>query len=185
MAGIQISSFLNKVLSKQGAPRTQNMWLVEMHSGVDIVDKFFQDFTMYARDFRMPEISIDYKPLTFHGFPIPVPCNPVVNQDLTVNMYADVEGGVQQSLRAWMTKIIDIDFQGGSYLGGTRSISPSSTMRLHLLDTDMVTVTETCTLIGATIQKIGEIQFIQDAGNICTFPMQIKYVWPQYEFPEG
>ena len=185
MAGIPITSFANKVLSKEGAPRTQNMWLVEMNSGVEVVDKFFQDFTMYARDFRLPQIGLDYKNLTFHGFPIPVPCNPAVNQDMTVQMYADVEGGVQQSLRAWMTQIIDIDFQAGSYLGGTRSISPSSTMRLHLLDTDMQAITETCTLIGTTIQEIGELQFIQDAGNICMFNMKIKYVWPQYEFPEG
>ena len=183
MAGIQITSFLNKVLTQ--APRTTNMWLVEMNSGIDIVDKFFQDFTMYARDFKLPKIGLDYKDLYFHGVPIPVPCNPDLTQDMTVNMYADVDGGVQQSLRAWMTQVIDIDFQAGSYLGGTRSINASSTMRLHLLDTDMQTVTETCTLIGVTIKSIGEIGFVQNAGDIAQFPMEIKFVWPQYEFTEG
>lgn len=183
MAGIQISSFLNKVLTE--APRTTNMWQVELNSGIDIVDKFFKDFTMYARDFKLPKIGLDYKPLHFKGVPIPVPCNPNLTQDMTINMYADVVGGVQQSLRSWMTQIIDIDFEAGSYLGGTRSINKSSTMRLQLLDTDMQTVTETCTLIGVTIQSIGEIGFVQTAGDIAQFPMEIKFVWPQYEFPEA
>lgn len=183
MAGIQISSFLNKTLTT-GVPRTENMWEVEFNSGIGVVDKFFQDFTMYARDFKLPKIGLDYKDLWFKGVPIPVPCNPDLNQDMTVQMYADIEGGVQQSLRAWMSQVIDIDFEAGSYLGGTRSINKSSTMRLHLLDTDMRTVTETCTLIGATIKGIGELSFTQQKGDICTFSMDIKYVWPQYEFPE-
>lgn len=182
MAGIAITSFLNKVLTQ--APRTQNMWQVDMNTGVDVVDKFFQDFTMYARDFKLPKIGLDYKDLYFRGVPIPVPCNPDLTQDMTVSMYADVEGGVQQSLRYWMTQIIDIDFQAGSYLGGTRSLNSTSTMRLHLLDKDMETVTETCTLIAVTIKSIGEMQFIQQAGDICTFNMDIKFAWPQYEFPE-
>ena len=184
MAGIQISNFVNKVLG-DGAPRTQNMWLVEMNSGVEVVDKFFTDFTMYARDFKLPQIGLDYKELWFRGLPIPVPCNPDIKQDLQVTMYADIDGGVMQSLRSWMTQIIDIDFEGGSYLGGSRSINKSSTMRLHLLDKDMQTVTETCTLIGATIKSIGEIQFVQNKGDIAEFTMELKYVWPQYEFPEG
>lgn len=183
MAGIQISSFLNKVLTS-GVPRTTNMWLVDFNSGIEVVDKFFKDFTMYARDFKLPKIGLDYKDLPFHGVPIPVPCNPDLTQDMTVNMYADVTGGVQQSLRAWMTQVIDIDFEAGSYLGGTRSINKSSTMRLQLLDTDMVTVTETCTLIGVTIKSIGDIGFVQSAGDIAQFPMEIKFVWPQYELPE-
>ena len=183
MAGIQISSFLNKVLSANGAPRTTNMWSVELNSGIELVDKFFQDFTMYARDFKMPKIGLDYKDIWVHGVPIPVPCNPDLTQDMSVQMYADIEGGVQQSLRSWMTQIIDLDFEGGSYLGGTRSINKSSTMRLQLLDTDMETVTETCTLIGVTIKSIGEISFVQTAGDIATFNMDIKYVWPQYEIP--
>lgn len=183
MAGIQISSFLNKVLTE--APRTTNLWEVELNSGIDVVDKFFKDFTMYARDFKLPKIGLDYKDLWFHGVPIPVPCNPALTQDMTVTMYADVTGGVQQSLRAWMTQIIDIDFEAGSYLGGTRSINKSSTMRLHLLDTDMRSVTETCVLIGVTIKSIGEIGFVQNAGDIAEFPMEIKFAWPQYEFPEA
>jgi len=180
--GIPINSFLNKVLTE--APRTENMWEVELNSGIDVVDKFFKDFTMYARNFKMPEIGLKYKKLHFRSIPIPVPTSVDLNQEMTVEMYADVTGGVQQSLRAWMTQIIDIDFKGGSYLGGTRSVNAASTMRLHLLDKDMVTVTETCTLIGVTIEKIGDITFTQEESGICRFDVKFQFCWPSYEFPE-
>lgn len=182
MAGIAISTFLNKVLTV--SPMTTNMWQVSFNSGIDLVDKFFQDFTLYARDFKLPRIGIDYKLIWFRGVPIPVPCNPDLQQDMTVTMYADVEGGVQQSLRYWMNHIIDLDFENGSYLGGTRSINKASTMRLELLDKDMETVTETCTLVGVTIKSVGEITFTQNAGDIAMFPMEFKFVWPKYELPE-
>lgn len=178
--GIPITSFLNKVLTE--APRTQNMWEVEMNTGIDIVDKFFSDFTLYARNFELPQISLKYDNLHFRSIPIPVPTSVDLTQKMNVNMYADVTGGVQQSLRAWMTQIIDIDFQAGSYLGGTRSINPSSTMRLKLLDKDMTTVTETCTLIGVTIESIGGLKFSQSDSNICEFTMGIRFCWPSYEF---
>lgn len=178
--GIPITTFQNKVLTE--APRTSNMWEVEMNTGIDIVDKFFTDFTLYARDFKLPNIGLNYENLYFRSIPIPVPTSVKLNQDMKVSMYADVTGGVQQSLRAWMTQIIDIDFQAGSYLGGTRSINAASTMRLHLLDNDMTTVTETCTLHGVTIASIGELYFGQDEAKICTFDMNIKYCWPSYEF---
>ena len=178
--GIPITTFQNKVLTE--APRTSNMWEVEMNTGIDIVDKFFTDFTLYARDFKLPKISLNYENIYFRSIPIPVPTSVNLDQKLTVNMYADVTGGVQQSLRAWMTQIIDIDFQAGSYLGGTRSINAASTMRLHLLDNDMTTITETCTLYGVTIESIGELSFDQKDASICTFSMSIRYCWPSYEF---
>lgn len=184
MAGIPISSFANKVLTPQFAPRTTNLWQVEMNTGIDLVDKFFVDFTMYARDFKLPSLGLDYKPIWFRGVPIPVPCNPDIQQDMTVTLYADMDGGAQSSLRAWMNQIIDMDFSNGSYLGGTRSINKASTIRLHLLAENMIDYSETVTLVGATIKKVGEIAFVQSAGDIATFSMEFKFLWPQYELAE-
>ena len=150
-----ISGFLNTVLTND--PRTTNMWSLELHSGIDVVDKQFEDLTLYARDFKLPSRSIKYTNMYFKGVQVPVPVNPEFDNQTSFNMWADVGGKAHAALRTWQDMVIDMDFQGGSYVGGTRQLNASSTLRLNLLDKDMQTTLETVTLIGVTVAKVGSI----------------------------
>lgn len=174
-----ISGFLNTVLTND--PRTTNMWSVELHSGIDVVDKQFEDLTLYAQGFKLPSRNIKYSNIYFKGVGIPVPINPEFEQDVSFKMWADVGGKAHAALRTWQDIVIDMDFQGGSYVGGTRQLNAASTIRLQLLDKDMQTVVETVTLIGATINKVGSIAFQQQGGEICQFDVSFKYAWPEFE----
>lgn len=174
-----ISGFLNTVLTND--PRTTNMWSVELHSGIDVVDKQFEDLTLYAQGFTLPSRAMKYSNIYFKGVPIPVPITPDFEQEVSFKMWADVGGKAHAALRTWQDIIIDMDFQGGSYVGGSRQLNASSTIRLQLLDKDMQTVVETVTLIGATINKVGSITFQQQGGDICQFDVSFKYAWPSFE----
>ena len=174
-----ISGFLNTVLTND--PRTTNMWSVELHSGIDVVDKQFEDLTLYAQGFTLPSRAMKYSNIYFKGVPIPVPITPDFEQEVSFKMWADVGGKAHAALRTWQDIIIDMDFQGGSYVGGSRQLNAASTIRLQLLDKDMQTVTETVTLIGATINKVGSITFQQQGGDICQFDVSFKYAWPSFE----
>lgn len=174
-----ISGFLNTVLTND--PRTTNMWSLELHSGIDVVDKQFEDLTLYARDFKLPSRNIKYSNMYFKGVPIPVPVNPEFDNQTSFNMWADVGGKAHAALRTWQDMVIDMDFQGGSYVGGTRQLNASSTLRLNLLDKDMQTTLETVTLIGVTVAKVGSISFTQNSGDICNFDVSFYYAWPSFE----
>lgn len=173
-----ITGFLSTVLKND--PRTTNMWSLELHSGIDEVDKQFEDLTLYAQGFTMPNRKIKYVPLYFKGVPIQIPTNPVIDQETTFKVWADVGGRAHAALRMWQDTVIDMDLQGGSYLGGTRQLNASSTIRLNLLDKDMRTVVETVTLIGATIADIDGLQFTQTEGEIVFFNVKVKYAWPDF-----
>ena len=174
-----ISGFLNTVLTND--PRTTNMWSVELHSGIDVVDKQFEDLTLYAQGFTLPSRSIKYSQIYFKGVGIPVPINPEFEQDVSFKMWADVGGKAHAALRTWQDIVIDMDFQGGSYVGGTRQLNAASTIRLQLLDKDMQTTLETVTLIGVTVAKVGSISFTQNSGDICNFDVSFNYAWPSFE----
>lgn len=177
---LPITNFLDKVVSSAGV-RTTNMWEIELNTGISDVDKVFEDFTCYAQGFQTPKRTIRYGDLKFRSIPIPIPLNPVPTQTVSIKMWADTEGKVQKALRVWQDIIIDQDFQAGSYLGGTRRLNTSSTMRLHLLDDDMKTITETVTLHCVTIETIGEIEFSHDDARVCMFSNTFKYAWPSFE----
>lgn len=177
---LPITNFLDKVVSSAGV-RTSNMWEVELNTGISDVDKVFEDFTCYAQGFEIPKRDIRYGDLKFRSVPIPIPLNPVVSQDITIKMWADTDGAVQKALRLWQDSIIDQDFQSGSYLGGSRRLNTSSTMRLHLLDDDMQTITETVTLHCVSIKEVGKITFSHDDAQVCTFDTSFKYAWPSFE----
>ena len=177
---LPITNFLNKVVSEAGV-RTTNMWEVELNTGISDVDKVFEDFTCYAQDVTLPKRDMRYGDLKFRSIPIPIPLNPIPTQTITIQMWADTEGNVQRALRLWQDTIIDQDFQSGSYLGGTRRLNTSSTMRLHLLDDDMQTITETVTLHCVSIKSVGDIKFSHEDAQICKFSNEFKYAWPSFE----
>ena len=177
---LPITNFLDKVVSSAGV-RTSNMWEVELNTGISDVDKVFEDFTCYAQGFEIPERKMRYGELKFRSVPIPIPLNPVPSQQISIKMWADTEGKVQKALRLWQDSIIDQDFQSGSYLGGSRRLNTSSTMRLHLLDDDMQTITETVTLHCVSIMDIGKIDFSHEDAQVCTFTNTFKYAWPSFE----
>lgn len=177
---VPITKFLDKVVSSAGV-RTTNMWEVELNSGIDDVDNVFEDFTCYAQGFTLPKRSITYGELKFRSIGIPIPLYPVPTQEVSFQMWADTEGKVQKALRVWQDSIIDQDFQSGSYLGGSRRLNTTSTMRLHLLDDDMKTITETVTLHCVSIMDVGEIQFTHDNASVCKFNTSFKYAWPSWE----
>ena len=174
-----ISGFLNTVLTND--PRTTNMWSLELHSGIDVVDKQFEDLTLYADGFKLPSRTIKYSNMYFKGVTIPVPTNPEFDNTTSFNMWADIGGKAHAALRTWQDMVIDMDFQGGSYVGGTRQLNASSTLRLNLLDKDMQTTIETVTLIGVTVEKVGSMNFVQNSGEICKFEVSFKYAWPSFE----
>ena len=176
---VQITSFINEV--QQQGVRTQNMFTLELNSGLADVDKALGDLTLYAQDFMLPKRGIKYSPLHFRAFPLQIPTSPNIEQSVTFRMWADTSGKAQKALRLWQDSIIDMDFKAGSYLGGDRRPSMSSTIRLGLLDDDMDKVTETVVLNGVSIQDVGEIQFSNSEANICTFPVSIVYAYPSYE----
>jgi hypothetical protein len=177
---VPITNFLNKVVSDAGV-RTTNMWEVELNTGISDVDKVFEDFTCYAQGFQLPKMDMQYGNLPFRGVNIPIPLNPTPSQDISIKMWADTEGKVQQALRTWLNSIIDQDFQAGSYLGGSRRLNTSSTMRLHLLDDDMQTITETVTLHCVSIKSVGSIEFTHESASVCYFTNEFKYAWPSFE----
>jgi len=177
-SGIALNSFLSETLNH--APRTTNMWSLELNSGIGEVDKVFANLTMYAQGFQLPARSIDYKDLYFRGVPIPVPVNPKLTQEVGFKMWADIEGRAHAALRYWQDSVIDMDFQSGSYLGGARSVGVNSTIRLNLLDNQMENTVETVTLHNVTIMDVGEIDFTQEAGNIAMFNCKVKFTWPSF-----
>lgn len=176
---ISINSFIQEV--QDVGVRTQNMFALEINTGLADVDKAFANLTLYAQDFQAPRRGIKYSPLHFRGFPIQIPTNPEIGQEITFQMWADTTGKAQEALRLWQDSIIDMDFKSGSYLGGDRRPNSASTLRLNLLADDMETITESIVLHGVSIKNVGEINFTNNAAEICKFAVTIVFAYPSYE----
>lgn len=175
----QIISFTN-LLAQVGA-RTTNLFELELNSGIGEVDKVFSNLTMYAQDFTSPSRSIVYEDLKFRGFPAAkIPTLPEIQQETEFSMWCDMAGDAQAALRYWQDSVIDMDFQSGSVMAGRKRPPLGATIRLGFLDENMESMTDTITLHGVSIKKVGEIQYTNENAGIAKFKCSVIYLWPSY-----
>ena len=94
---IPFTAFTSEVQQKN--VRTQNMFALELNTGLTAVDEAFANLTLYVDGIASPSRSIKYSDLYFRGVPFPIPTNVIISQQASFNIWADMSGDAQRACR--------------------------------------------------------------------------------------
>ena len=127
-----------------------------MTSGDPDVDAVLENARLMTKDFTVPQRSVEYADVSFKGYSAPlVPTRMTMDQEITMNVTADVNGEYRRAFLKWMNNVIDADIEGGSVFAGSRGVNPRSLIRLQLFDSDNETVVETYKFFNVQISNVG------------------------------
>lgn len=172
-------TFYNKLSTNQ--LRTSNMFEMEVTSGYEDVDKILKFITMYGEGFTLPTRSTEFADVGFKGFTVPVPTVGRMEQDHTISVRADANGEIRRAFLAWQGHTWDPNISDGSVFTGDRRMNSGGTIRIKLLDNDMITVSEVYKIIGVKIQSVGGLQVSNNDANVTTFDVSFKSAWWEIE----
>lgn len=172
-------SFLNQLSTNQ--VRTQNMFELYVTSGYADVDAALENITMYGTGFTLPNRTLEHAEVGFKGYPVPVPTITKMEQDHTITINADANGELRRAFLAWQGHCSDPAISEGSVFTGDRRVNTNGVIRIHLLDNDMMTVSEIYKLIGVRIASVGGVQVSNTDSSVSTFEVGFKSIYWEIE----
>lgn len=174
-------TFYNRLSTNQ--LRTTNMFEMEVTSGYEDVDNVLKYITMYGEGFTLPTRSTEYADVGFKGYTLPVPTVGRMEQDHTITVRADANGEIRRAFLAWQGHIWDPDIAGGSVFTGDRRMNSGGSIRIKLLDNDLITISEIYRMVGVKISSVGGLTVSNTDASISTFDVQFKSAW--FEIEQG
>lgn len=175
--------FLN--LATSDTIRCNNQYEIFPTSGDSDIDEVLQNARLMTKDFVVPQRSIEYAEVSFKGYSAPlVPIRITMDQEITMNVVADVNGEYRRAFLKWMNRVIDADIEGGSVFAGDRGVNPRSLIRLVLFDKDNETVIETYKFFNVQISNVGQTTLTYEGGEAASFPVTFKCTYWKIEKAE-
>lgn len=172
--------FLN--LATSNTIRCTNQYEIELTSGDSEVDAVLQNARLMTKDFTIPQRSVEYANVSFKGYEAPlVPTRITMDQEITINVIADVNGEYRRAFLRWMNRVIDADIEGGTVFAGDRGVNPRSLVRLLLFDKDNETVIETYKFFNVQISNVGQTTLTYEGGEAASFPVTFKCTYWKLE----
>lgn len=165
--------FLN--LATSNTIRCTNQYEIFPTSGDSDIDAVLENARLMTKDFTIPQRSIEYANVSFKGYEAPlVPTRMTMDQEITMNVIADVNGEYRRAFLKWMNRVIDANIEGGSVFAGDRGVNPKSLIRLQLFDKDNETVIETYKFFNVQISNVGQTSLTYEGGEAAAFPVTFK-----------
>lgn len=176
-----LQEFLNA--ANNNTIRANNQYEVEAASGYPEIDKVLQTAVLFGQNFTLPNRTLEFAAVSYKGasFENLVPTTMKWETEHTMTIVADVAGEYRRAFLAWQGKVINPDISGGSRFEGERSMNEQSVVRVHLLDSDNDTVTETYKFYNVKISSVGGLSLTYEGGDKATFDVTFKSTYWEIE----
>ena len=166
-----------------GLKLTHQFQLSLSNSGLPSIDKALEKVTMFCHGAQVPGRLQNTTDVQYLGYPFQYPTNMTMTNELQLTINADAELKVRDALLAWMTTITDADIEGGSAMGGIKTLSTASA-RLDLYDDKMETIVHTFKLAGIYPTEVGVIEMSNIDPTVAQFTANFKYqYWTSEKTP--
>lgn len=172
-------TFYNRLSTNQ--LRATNMFEFEVTSGYEDVDNALKYITMYGEGLTLPTRSTQFVDVGFKGYTLPIPTVGQMEQQHTITIRADANGEIRRAFLAWQGHVWDPNISAGSVFTGDRRMNSGGTIRVKLLDNDMMTISEIYKIIGVKIESVGGLQVSNTDSSVSTFDTQFRSVWWEIE----
>ena len=167
--------------------RTQHMYEIDFHSGVEDIDSRLLRLQVYGNSFTMPERTVNFEDLQYRAYKIPIPTNMDQGQDHSVTVYADVRGDLRSALLDWQALCLNPAIEYGSFFESNRRPTRLGEgddnepyIDVHLLAPDFQSKIETTHIVGPRVTKVGGLELSNTGASISTFSVDFKSVfWTQ------
>lgn len=181
---VAINEFINQMSQNQF--RTTNMFELYVTSGYQDIDAVLKNVTMYGQGFQIPSRTTNFTDVSFKGFAVPLATNEAMENEHTITIQADTAGEIRRAFLAWQGKTWNPDIEGGSVFEGDRKLNGTSSIRVHLLASDMKTVNEIYKMVGVKVASVGGMQVSNTDANVATFDVTFRSVyWTVEKATEG
>ena len=181
---------LNQAISmfNEDQVRTQHMYEVDFHSGVEDIDSRLLRMQVYGQSFSLPERTVDFESVQYRAYEIPVPTRMTMGQDHSVTVYADVRGDLRAALLDWQALCVNPAIGFDSYFESNRrptrigqGTDNEPYIDVKLLAPDFKTPLEITHIVGVRVTKVGSLELSNTGASISTFSVDFKSVyWEQY-----
>jgi len=133
-----------------------------------------ENMNIWANGTSLPGRTQNVATMSYLGYPMHVPSNFTMTQDITFEIRCDQEMLIRDTMLAWLAVHSDPAIDAGSLGGGSKKI-PSSKIIIDLYDDKMVNIQHTYELLGVIPLTVGEIKMSHDNSSIATFTFKCKY----------
>jgi hypothetical protein len=172
-----INEFYSKL--RTGGTKLTNQFQLTFSSTP--VDRELLDVTMWATGAQVPGSTQNVTDLPYLGYPVKVPTNRVLTQELNLEIHCNDNMDIHNALMKWKNTISNLDIENGGNGGGDKRIS-NANARLDLLSSDMASIAQTYQLVGIFPTEVGVIEF-SNASNVevAKFSAKFTYQYWQHE----
>lgn len=179
------NTFLN--LATSNTIRCTNQYEIFATSGNNEIDNVLKNAVIMTQSFVVPQRSVEYAEVSYKGYSAPlVPTRMTMDQEITMQVIADVNGEYRRAFLAWQGMVINPDIEGGSVFEGDRGVNEKSIIRLELFDKDNKTVIEKYKFYNVQISNVGQTSLTYNGGEAATFDVTFKCTyWTLEESKNG
>lgn len=155
-----------------------NDYINGLDGGKRKIKDILNDITIWADGASIPSITQNTTEMLYLGYPLVIPTNMTMSQDLQLNIKCDYDmylhGAFVRLSQNHSNPIINVDELGN--FGGDKSIENKDIMGiLRLYDGDFQNIQKEYMLHGIMITDVGEVAFSNNTPDIAQFSVSFKY----------
>jgi len=161
-------------IKEKGVMLQHQYQLQILGTGIDKVDKYLENITMWAQGTELPGRQQNFQDIAYLGYPFNVPTNFTMTNQLALTINCDGGLEIREALLFWKGIISDPDIEGGSAGGGIKVPTEAKAI-LDLFNDRMDTRTHSYELIGLYPTDVGNVAFSNANPQIATLPVTFKF----------
>jgi len=132
--------------------------------------------TIFARGATIPGIRQNSAPVQYFAFPLNVPTNFEMDQELTFKVLCDAKMNIRANLLLWLSHHSNFNIEHGGNGNGVKQTPGMGTIiDIDVLDNNFANVIDCFQLVGAFPYSVGGFDVTHEAATPIMFDLGIRY----------